>query len=570
MFYSRIKKFDTTNLFWLGLFLLIIPYIFWFYLGEDSFVLILDNLDHEFVYIKILLESENLFSFDFQGKIPAMMNGLPRYVFRSGWNLAFVIFYILPAIYAYITHHFVVHLVGYLGMFLLLKKYFIKKNHFLILIISLCFGFVPYYHIQFGISISGQPLLLFALLNFLYNKSRWYDWLVVVVFPFFSFLVITLPFYIPFMILIGLWYIFKFKKFPINYFIAITLLCLINILVEFPILYSMFFEAGFVSQRTEWQKYYMSNFESISQFFYMIKTATEHTNYHSGSFRTNPIIYALFITVIILKGKINRTIIIVVSVLVFIIIWDVVNQPLMFHLSQKISFLKTFHSQRFIFLLPFLWLLLLAILLEEFNWKNYLQLTISIVLLFFTFKGIIRPISELNKNYDLLSNKTIEVPTFRQFYDHKLFEMVKNNIGEENISKFNFLCVGFPPNILHYNGLRTLDSYQNNYPLSYKHEFRKIISKELDKNTQLKDYYDKWGSRCYGFSSELMFNLYPGKDDTASVYQLEFDMEQAKAMNGKYIIAAVPILNFKEAGIYHLGSFEHADSYWKFYLYEIQ
>ena len=111
--------------------LLLIPYIAWYILSDNSYVLTHDNLDSEFVYIKLLLNSGNLLGFDLKGEIPQVMNGIDRTLFRSGFNITFLIFAALPPIYAYITHHLIVHLIGFLGMFLLLRRHFIKDKGWL-------------------------------------------------------------------------------------------------------------------------------------------------------------------------------------------------------------------------------------------------------------------------------------------------------------------------------------------------------------------------------------------------------------------------------------------------------
>ena len=49
------------------------------------------------------------------------------------------------------------------------------------------------------------------------------------------------------------------------------------------------------------------------------------------------------------------------------------------------------------------------------------------------------------------------------------------------------------------NNISTIDGYHNIYPLNYKEKFRKIIERELAKDTELKIYYDNWGSRVYAF-----------------------------------------------------------------------
>jgi len=64
--------------FLIGLIILVFPYSFWYFLNSDSYITIHDNLDSELVYIKLLLESGNLFGFNLHGEIPQIMNGLER------------------------------------------------------------------------------------------------------------------------------------------------------------------------------------------------------------------------------------------------------------------------------------------------------------------------------------------------------------------------------------------------------------------------------------------------------------------------------------------------------------
>ena len=47
-----------------------------------------------------------------------------------------------------------------------------------------------------------------------------------------------------------------------------------------------------------------------------------------------------------------------------------------------------------------------------------------------------------------------------------------------------------------------VDGYHTLYTLKYKLKFRKIIEKELDKNNELKKYYDIWGNRVYAFIND--------------------------------------------------------------------
>ena len=60
-------------------------------------------------------------------------------------------------------------------------------------------------------------------------------------------------------------------------------------------------------------------------------------------------------------------------------------------------------------------------------------------------------------------------------------------------------------------------------------DFRKIIEKELEKNTVLKNYYDSWGSRVYAFynnQNNIMLNF-----------------QAAKKIGADYVISKFPIEN---------------------------
>src|SRR5699024_11742196 len=87
-------------------------------------------------------------------------------------------------------------------------------------------------------------------------------------------------------------------------------------------------------------------------------------------------------------------------------------------------------------------------------------------------------------------------PIFKEFYATELFYDIKNYIGR-NQKDYRVVSTAMHPTIAQYNGFYTLDTYNNTIPVEYKHNFRKIIAPELNKNKQLKNYFDTWGSRLY-------------------------------------------------------------------------
>jgi len=552
--------------FLIGLIILVFPYSFWYFLNSDSYITIHDNLDSELVYIKLLLESGNLFGFNLHGEIPQIMNGLERSFMRSGFNFTFILFKFLPPVYAYITNHLIVHITGFVGMYLFSKKYLLKGNEFLASSISVCFGFVAYYHIPFGLSIAGQPLLLFAFLNLLEKKPRTYNWLIILAFPFYSFLPVTLPFFIPILLGFAVWKYRETGRVPMLFLIGIFGLCFVNVLVEFNLIYSTFF-GDIVSHRTEFNKAVTADYFTYKEMLYTIFNGMERTHYHSGLFLTTPIIFALLLSRIF-QIKYESKVKLIFWFIVGVTFWGLLIKFVIYNEGHP-NFLDTFNLDRFNYLLPFLWLILLGRLLVAFKWNSISQKTSGILILLLTCYSVIIGNEELMRNYKILNYEEVDYPTYSQYYEPILFEEIKSFLGSENVKNSNVLCLGFVPNIAQFNGFNTLDSYQNNYSLEYKHEFRKIIKAEINRSEYIRKYFDEWGSRCYPFTLGLLANDLVGKNSKLEIQDIRFDFEQIKKMRGKYRISAVAIQKVNPSDLKLLKEFNSESSFWKFHVYEI-
>ncbi len=345
------KELSSRKLFIGGIIFLMVPYLFWIFLGEDSYVLIHDCLDHEFVFIQQLLKSGNLFGFDLNGKIEGVMHDIPRIFYRSGFNFTFLIFSFLPPFEAYVVHHFTVHLIGFVGMFFLLEKYFLHNKKLYVLGISLCFGMLSYFHIQYGISIAGQPILLYAFLNLLNNSKKVYNWIIIFFFPFFSFLPVTLPFFLPFLVVIGFYSYYQKRIFPIHFTLGIILLCTVNILVEFNLIYSILY-SDIESHRTEMDRILIhGGLPKLKNFIFIIYTGIIFTPYHAGTLSAIPIIFAVLLFYWQRKNSIILNFIL--SILLFTLIWYVLSDYLIYGLRDKFSLFNTFNIKRFYFYLLF-------------------------------------------------------------------------------------------------------------------------------------------------------------------------------------------------------------------------
>ena len=133
---------------------------------NEAHFLIHDNLDSNVVYYKNLAESGKMFASNLD-VIPNSLGGVPRAAYPTEYCLFVLLYLLFPALAAYNINILIMHLVAFLGMYLLIGKFVFKnENKFAISSISLLFALLPFWP-SGGLSIAGQPLILFAFLNIL-------------------------------------------------------------------------------------------------------------------------------------------------------------------------------------------------------------------------------------------------------------------------------------------------------------------------------------------------------------------------------------------------------------------
>ncbi len=528
-----------------------------------------DNLDSEITYLKHIFESTDILGFDFSAQINGVMNGISRYAFRGGLNVTVLLFYVLPYYLAYIVNHLIVHMVAFVGFWVLLKRYIVNNNDLLVFFISITFGFLSYYHIQYGLSIAGQPILLYTFLNILYDKQRISDWLIIIVFAFYSFIIVTLPFFYPILFIIGILHFRKTHKIPYAFYSAMIILALFSIVAELPLIYSTLFCHDFTTHRSEWNWFIVYGYPTLSLNIENFLRAIVCTHYHPGKLYGITVLATGLITNIFFKIKTDRLSRTLLVLSLFIALWIPVNDLLVENFSDDISLMKSFNSSRFTFIAPFVWLLLLASILRNIDTKQVAQRITLITCCLVVFAGVVVNNKELINNAKLLASSSIDSPTYRQFFDVSIFSQIKKQLGEKEIEKYNVISIGIYPNIPQYFGFRSLDSYQNNYSVEYKHEFRVIIENELRKDSVLANYFDYWGSRCYTFTAELGTDYIIRKDAKRTIKNLNIDIDKLKEMKAKYIFSAVPIENYMHLGLENIGTYTSEKSYYTVFVYRI-
>lgn len=535
-------------------------------LGEASYFTVHDNLDGEFVYKRILVESGKAWDWRSETVVENVMNGIPRGAFRSGLDIPLVLFVFFSPHVAYILNYVIIHAVALLGMTLLLKTHFLtdSRHRWITWTVAAVFAVIPFYS-QFGLSVAGQPLLLFSFLNILIRKQTLADFIVIVIFPFYSHIVLVAPFIVSALIIIGAIWMLRSKEMNWSYCITVAMLILVYGVVEIQMIKSVFANS-FVSHRTVWNRW--NDFDLLSN----VKRAVDvllASQYHAGSIPTL-VVWACGIAALVqqfLKGKTSGQLLGLVLFIVAVSLVAGFHDWIVYYLGGLIPFVRSFNITRLYFLLPLAFMLLFAVALREMvssrRLLTFAWLAVCTQMLF-----VLNVNAEFKNNVRILAGRSIEEPTFRSFFATDLFSSIERSIGRPK-EDYRVVSIGIHPSVAQFNGFYTLDSYQTTYPLEYKKQFRRIIEKELAKHDVLRDYFDGWGNRCYMFVSELGKSSLFGKTSKIVVNQLELNTSHLRTMGGEYVLSGVEILNYKENELAFEGKFSDSSSYWDIYLYKV-
>lgn len=561
---NKIKKYGFAA----GILIVLIyvsPYVI---LGQDSHITIHDNLDSIFTYRTTLIQSGQVFSF--QSDLEQIMNGLPRHCFISGLDIIIWLLLLFEPFTAYVLNESLIHLIAFVGTYLLLKDHFLdrEKDALIIFGVSLCFAFLPFYS-MFGLSIAGQPLLLYAFLNLRRQKQSIIDFLVIFIFPLYSSLVLSGVFIIIILGVLFLYDSFINKRINTIFLLGLFILGITYAIVEHNLIYAMFFNTSFISHRSDW--------DSVSHSYNFAKALrVGFRHFLFGHYHvTSAHIFILMASVLtggylLVKKKNLRENNVK---LLFVLLWSTLIISLFYGfyewegfipLKERLTILVNFQFDRFYSLYPILWCLIFAITLSVImKSKPGKQIVVFLLILQLSCVTVI----SVRKGAFAKNIGTAQV-TYREFFSEDLFGEIDRFLRLPK-KDYRIVSIGIHPSIAQYNGFYTLDSYQNNYSLEYKHKFRRIIEKELNKSTKWQKHFDYWGSRCYVLVAELENDGFlVTKNRGIQISNLELNTDALKEMGGKYIFSAVEIKNATH-GLRLLRIFEKDDSPWKIHLYEI-
>ncbi|WP_035322299.1 DUF6044 family protein [Peribacillus kribbensis] len=535
----------------------VLPY---FVLGQHAHMRLQDNMDSNISWYKVLIDSGQLFG-PINAMIPQVINGeLSRNAYYSQYYGIVELFKFFSPVIAYGINQAISRFIAFLGMYLLLRRYVIKEENqgFIRVIAALTFALTPFWA-NGMLSTLGMPLALWAFLNIRNHEKTWVSLVTLTLLPFYSTFMLGFFFFLSAMGVFWLIDVIKTKKAQLRLFLSILYMTIIYLAIEYREVASLIF----THEKTNRSEFYESKnnlIQTIQLIFknYFMGHNQDQTLYEFVIFPTALI--ALIIVIMQKRWKQEKLFIGLHLANLLLSVWySFWWYQGWVPIKEKISILNTFNFSRYHYLRPMIIYILFAVSLRILWQLNIKWRKLSVVF------AILQIAVLVPSNEQILYHK---LPTFQQFYAVDEFNNIKTFIGKP-VQKYRVVSIGLHPAIAQYNGLYTLDTYNNFYPLSYKHQFRQIIAPELAKSKTIRDYFDQWGGRCYLFVSELGKKYMFPKESTKVIRHLNINSKVLKQMGGNYILSAVPIKNASENHLKLQKVFDSKDAYWRIYLYKI-
>lgn len=572
------RRKDKKIEFVLGMCAVVLSFIPYLLLGTDAIVPYHDQLDGEI--IAYILQAKHFGS----NVLPEFLNGAAGTALVPPAPFAVFLFMLMPPFTAYICMQFAGQLLAYVGMYLLAGE--VTDKEFIAVITALLYAFLPFLPV-YGLTQYGLPFLFWCMYNLCRNRRNRSSLFGIALYGLFSSFVLcgygVLFFW-------GIWILYElFKeirkksslkvilKSRTGFFAGFVVLTGVYVLENLPLFIQMLTGAGASSHKAEYviahgnfRKLFMQNFLSNGE---------HSTDYHGGIL----VLWLLLVVIGVLlwrrmpaevKKRYRQAGICFAGIIVCCLLaalWGSVFVPL----RGRMGTLGAFQAERFLWLVPPLWYLLLAqglsILTAGKKWvpvRAFIGLVYLAVIGFYIVKG-----SHIKPCLQKLIKPDYPAISWSDYMADGVMEQVEAYIHEKTglkQSDYRVVSMGIDPSAALYHGFYCLDGYSNNYSLEYKHQFREVIAPELEKSPYLRGYFDTWGNRCYLYSSEIpgYFNIEKG---TSWYNRLELNTQALRELGCRYILSAAYIVNSEELNLTLCEElpFTTATSYYNIYLYEL-
>jgi len=529
-------------------------YAAYFVLGERFHIMVWDSLDA--FYFPVLLQSGMLHA-PGSALVPQLFNGIPRSCLPTDFSVISFLYQLLPTYAAIAVCKTLAGSIGFLGLFALLKRYAQtgERETWIAAGAAACFATLPTPLTE--VSSAIVPLCVFSFANIACRKSKWWDWLILATAP----LLVEFVFLGMFLIItVGCVFIYcciRARRIDWPFFFAIVLFSAVSLGCDYRLLEQTLFGAGFVPHRVTWKVVPQDSLaEALRQALRQFLNGQEHIQPLHKS-----IVLPVIAVALLFYRKAKPLAWGIAALLAFIMSTALLNSLVLwkpvFGLYSRIFSLFPVQL-RFFSLYPACWYIAFGLaLLILVRALPRLSIVIFLVVC-----------AQLAVNFaHHEERKNASGPSYAEFFAQRQFAEIKAFIGLPQ-SQYRVVCVGLYPSVASYNGFYTLDGYVSQYPLRYKLAFREIIAPELDKSPAMKSYFDDWGSRAFVFSAELFPEYVRSKQNPRSI-SLDLNYTKLYAMEGRYILSSVPIVQGTTPHLSFLRLFTDPDSYWNIYLYQV-
>jgi len=564
---------DDFPLWWLGIVLLIVTFLPYLVLQEGSVFEIHDQLDETIMtYVlnaRYLGNNIDIF--------PELLGGVNRTGMQPSAILFVPLYRVLPALTAFLIQYAFVYMGGFQGMYFAVKR--VTGSSILAIAAAACFSALPLQPI-YGLSIFGVPLLFYAC-SCLHDRQRLIcGYLLIVLFGLTSHLVLTGY------VVLGLWAcyllirIIKNKK-NSHMILGFVLLTGVYVLTNNQLFGEFLLGSGdYISHREELVNGALDFTESVRSIFWK-------SGQHAISLHENlvlPILGLLLLEGCLIRNKteIEKKLYKAawagfVGLFAIAVFYGICRSEAVVSLKNSFQgFMRYFQAERFYWLYPAGWYFEFVIVFRILwgDMKKEAKLPVLKLLLLFVILipslQLIKVNCNFYRNINQINNGSgiTGYISWESYYAEELMGNLEEVIGRDK-SSYRIAHLGISPAPALMHGFYTVDGYSNNYPLTYKQAFRRVIAKELDKNEEVRVYYDTWGSRCYLFNSQTGSYYMVSKKSNVTYENLEFDMKALKRLGCEYLFSGGEILDASEMGLEYLGYFETEKSYWGIWLYQL-
>ena len=548
-----------------------VPYLI---LGENAVFTYHDQLDGEL--IAYILQAKHLF----QGNVlPEFMGGMsktaltlpaPGFVllFRSGNYFT-----------ALLTMQIIGSLVGYLGMYLLVREVGVCRG--IAAATGVFFAYLPFLPV-YGLSQYGIPLLFWCVLQLKKKQHVLAAYLYMVCFCLTSSLVLVGFGLLGMGVLWLLWLVWKQRERVLTFLAGWLLMLIIYIAENFRLLGELFSADGaLVSHKSEYMLAAEAFFPTLWR--NLTRGGQHSEDYHL--FLLTVTLIAVLAGFLVRKEAVKR----LQRIIGICLLWNLFlssaaafsDSAAFMALRSNMAALKAFQTDRLLWIAPVFWYLAFAcggmlcaeLLLHE------KRKVLGIILAVLASCGAaaagvqIFLAGDVKSNIRKMQNPDYGLLSFADYYAigvmPQVGEYLRETTGLEP-SEYRVVSLGIDPAAALYHGFYCLDGYSNNYALEYKHSFRRILAPELERSDYLREYFDRWGNRCYLFSSECP-GYYTIEKGGFYFQDYRLDAGALKELGGDYLLSAAYIANAAEQGLILMNEnpLETEESYYRIYIYEV-